>query len=173
MGLYDNLRITEILSRQDFPSFQSDPSPLNIAALQTLSLSTSMPSYQDWMRQQNNEQTPGLVRKADGSYGFTRAFLSSTPNLKKPMVDTSNKVPTRESLGVSTGPTAEQQKMLDKAKAAQGQRAGGGMQSQAVTSALGAVSGITGGIASALSDNDETQNSVREGVRGTIAQFGP
>lgn len=36
-----------------------------------------------------------------------------------------------------------------------------------------AVAGITGAIASGLSDNDETQNSVREGIRGAIGSFGP
>lgn len=171
MGLYDNIKTSESLVQQDFPSFQANPKPLNITALQTLSLPTQLPSYQEIIRQQQNQRTPEFHRDKNGNYTFTNSILTSRPRLEKPSLDTG---PTREMLGVSTGPTAEQQRMLNKAKQRSGQKGDSGiMQSSATSSVLSAVSGITGSIASGLSDNDETQNAVREGVRGTIAQFGP
>ena len=174
MGLYDNIRISEDLAKQSFPSFQANPSPLNSAALQTLSLPTQFPSYQEIMRQQQNQRTPEFHKDKNGNYTFTNSILTSQPRLEKPSFNVGDTGPTREMLGVPTGPTAEQQKMLAKAKRSTGQTPSSGiMQSQATSSVLSTVSGITGSIASGLSDNDETQNAVREGVRGTIAQFGP
>ena len=152
MGLYDNIRTSENLARQSFPSFLSYPSSLSAITLATLLPQNQQPSWQKGILNKNSN-----INQNYSDFNVKNGFDHSKAirDRYKPEIIEENII---ESLPTKTD----------------GQKRGSGiMQSQATSSILGAVSGITGSIASGLSDNDETQNAVREGVRGTIAQFGP
>lgn len=157
-----------------------------------LNLDTSMPSYQDIARQQQNAKTPGFNRAEDGSYGFTRGAVGMTPGNQGKLqpvskINTpgivSDAVNSGIKLGTSIANAIKEPGMSDafKETATAGQKAtafmsgAGGAAVNAAAGLVGSALNTVGSMVGQYADRpeaqqlNETQEAVRSGIYSAVS----
>lgn len=177
---------------ENYSAFNANVRDINT----NLNLDTSLPSYNEMARWEQNKKTPGLIRHDDGSLGFTRGAITN-PDNKIQSVDPTNSVgrppissPSTNTLSLrgieNTGPSAKEARKA--ARIARRDTDGDGLVSgsEFMSSGAGAAVNAAAGVAAAglnlasqyigeqanapaAQQLDETQNAVRSGLYSAVA----